>query len=295
MRWARLSAKLKVMKNGYDQFFQKARKAASTGEPLARSARHKIQTNPRFEVTEEALERQLKMRMGMPTQAAKRKKNKKSIPWKLVATSFLGILGTAYGIENHEQVEKILKRVEISYLGSASASEDKPKSTPAAKADGEKISAGTIPGGTDVAKAETPAEVKPSSADEQIDHLTRLTERKKELDDREEELNHMDQELQAQKAELDKRMKELEDVRRGISSVLKDKVEVDSKKVDTLVLMYSDMKAPQAAKVFETMDEDLAVEILGRMKKKNAADIMNLLKPEKAQVLSEKFAGYKRK
>ena len=105
----------------------------------------------------------------------------------------------------------------------------------------------------------------------------------------------MDQELQAQKSELDKRMKELEDVRRGISSVLEDKVKVDDKKVDTLVLMYSDMKAPQAAKVFETMDEDLAVEILGRMKKKNAADIMNLLKPEKAQVLSEKFAGYKRK
>jgi flagellar motility protein MotE (MotC chaperone) len=58
--------------------------------------------------------------------------------------------------------------------------------------------------------------------------------------------------------------------------------------------MYSNMKPPQAAKVFETMDEDLVVEILGRMKKKNAADIMNLLKPEKAQIISEKYAGYKR-
>ncbi|MNL86247.1 hypothetical protein D3C87_2148790 [compost metagenome] len=55
------------------------------------------------------------------------------------------------------------------------------------------------------------------------------------------------------------------------------------------------MKAPQAAKIFETMDEDLGVEILGRMKKKNAADIMNLLKPEKAQIFTEKFAGYKRR
>ncbi|MBC7371524.1 MAG: hypothetical protein H7326_08165 [Bdellovibrionaceae bacterium] len=285
------------MKNGYDQFFQKARKAASTGQSAQRPARQQTQANSRFEVSEEALERQLKMRMGMPTQAAKRKKNKKGIPWKLVATSLLGILATAYGIENHEQVEKLLKRVEISYLGSASAAEVKPKkeaATKSEKTEGGKKAEGTIPGGTDVAKAEA-GEAKPGSADEQIDHLSRLTERKKELDDREEELNHMDQELQAQKSELDKRMKELEDVRRGISSVLEDKVKVDDKKVDTLVLMYSDMKAPQAAKVFETMDEDLAVEILGRMKKKNAADIMNLLKPEKAQVLSEKFAGYKRK
>ncbi len=78
--------------------------------------------------------------------------------------------------------------------------------------------------------------------------------------------------------------------------MLEDRVKVDDQKSRYgLVQMYSNMKAPQAAKVFETMDEDLAVEILGRMKKKNAADIMNLLKPEKAQVLSEMFAGYKRR
>jgi flagellar motility protein MotE (MotC chaperone) len=55
------------------------------------------------------------------------------------------------------------------------------------------------------------------------------------------------------------------------------------------------MRPNTAAKVVESLDEDLAVEILGRMKKKNAAEILNLLKPEKAQVLSEKYAGYKRK
>ncbi len=55
------------------------------------------------------------------------------------------------------------------------------------------------------------------------------------------------------------------------------------------------MKPQQAAKVFESMDEDLAIEILGRMKKKPAAEILNLVKSEKAQVLSEKYAGYKRK
>ena len=55
------------------------------------------------------------------------------------------------------------------------------------------------------------------------------------------------------------------------------------------------MKPPQAAKVFETLDEDLAVDILTKMKKKNAADILNLLKPERAQSLSEKYAGFRRK
>ncbi|WP_221932208.1 MotE family protein [Ectopseudomonas mendocina] len=95
--------------------------------------------------------------------------------------------------------------------------------------------------------------------------------------------------------ELEKRLKELEEMRSKISGILEDRVKADDEKVDTLVQMYTNMKPPQAAKVFETMDEDLAIEILGRMKKKNAADIMNLLKPEKAQILSEMFAGYKRR
>jgi flagellar motility protein MotE (MotC chaperone) len=94
---------------------------------------------------------------------------------------------------------------------------------------------------------------------------------------------------------LEKRLQELEQTRKVISQVLEEKVQTDDKKVETLVQMYSNMKPQQAAKVFETMDEDLAVEILGRMKKKNAAEIMKLIKAEKAQIFSEKYAGYKRK
>jgi flagellar motility protein MotE (MotC chaperone) len=60
-----------------------------------------------------------------------------------------------------------------------------------------------------------------------------------------------------------------------------------------LVQVYSNMKPNQAAKVFETMDEDLVIEILGRMKKKNAADILNLVKVDKAQKFSERYAGYR--
>jgi flagellar motility protein MotE (MotC chaperone) len=108
-------------------------------------------------------------------------------------------------------------------------------------------------------------------------------------------LNRIENELTAQKEELEKRMKELEKTRSNISSVLEEKVKADDQKIDTLVQMYSTMKPQQAAKVFETLDEDLSVEIISRMKKKNAAEILNLLKPEKAQMFSEKFAGYKKK
>jgi len=100
--------------------------------------------------------------------------------------------------------------------------------------------------------------------------------------------------LQKQKLELDEKLKELEKVRQGVASVLKERISVDSEKLDRLVDFYSNMKPQNAAKIFEEVDESLAVEILGRLKKKNAAEIMNLVKPDKAQRLSEKYTGYRR-
>lgn len=301
------------MKNGYDQFFKNARKAAAPGDSLAsvpKGSRQSAKTQSKapkqfstssvnFEFSEADIEQQLKERLGLP--AKNRKKKRKSIPWKLMGVSFLGVIATAWGYQNLELVEKTLKNVEISYLGNAMAADGKPAAAEAKKptdAQGQEKKADAGKASEDKTselKATAAATTSGALNDEAIDHLSKLNERKKELDEREEELNRVEQELAAQKEELEKRMKEIDGVRRGISSTLEEKVTVDEKKLDTLVLIYSDMKAPQAAKVFETMDEDLAVGILGRMKKKNAADIMTLLKADKAQALTEKFAGYKRK
>lgn len=270
------------MKSGYDQFFKNARKVAD------QNAGVKFTKNPasprlHLDLASEDIEQQIRRRMKM--QAPKKRKKKTSVPWKMIGVSFLGLMVAVWGFQNHEEVERIVKRVEITMTGEAAAESAPAKPAPEAKATTTKEDS-----------AEGAVETKSSAAmsAEELDHLTKLNDRKKELDAREEELNRQDAELQAQKVELDKRLKELEDMRGKISSMLEDRVKADDQKIDTLVQMYSNMKAPQAAKVFETMDEDLVVEILGRMKKKNAADIMNLLKPEKAQIISEKYAGYKR-
>lgn len=263
------------MKSGYDQFFQNARKVADQQGGVKFN---KKPSSPRLhlDLASEDVEQQIRRRMKM---GPPKKKKKASIPWKIVTFSFVGLIVAVWGFQNYEEVEGLIKRVEIQMTGEAVAQGPAPV---------EK---------QDVPKAESIEKQSPAPAlsSIEIDHLQKLNERKKELDAREEELNRMESELQVQKVDLEKRLKELEEMRTKISSMLEDRVKVDDQKVDTLVQMYSNMKAPQAAKVFETMDEDLAVEILGRMKKKNAADIMNLLKPEKAQILSEMFAGYKRR
>jgi len=128
-----------------------------------------------------------------------------------------------------------------------------------------------------------------------LSHFNKLNERKKQLDLREAELLSMEEELHKQRKEVEARILKLEHIREEVAGVLKERVEVDEQRVATLVDFYSNMKPKQAADIITTLNEDLAVEVLGKMKKKNAADILNLLEPTKARAISEKFTGYKRR
>ena len=180
--------------------------------------------------------------------------------------------------DHSDEVEQQLKKVEIG-LNFAQA-EEKPAAHAAEAKKDEKPSAD--------AKS-VAVEAKPDESD----YLFKLGERKKQLDVREEELNKYAAEIAKQKDEIEAKLKKLEETRAKISTALEDKIKADDSKVDTLVQMYSNMKPQQAAKVFESLDEDLVIEILSRMKKKSAADILNLVKAEKAQVLAERYAGYR--
>ncbi len=264
------------MKSGYDQFFKDARKAAVT-QPQASSNKKRTKVRLNIDQSESDIEDQIRKRFKMSS--APRKK-KKSTPWKLIAFSFFGFVMFAAGFTYIEEVETFIKRIEVTVNGQAYA-ESAPKTAPAKQMAAPAASSGE-------------PNPSPTMSSAELDHFKNLNERKKELDAREVELQRMETEIAAQREELNKKMKELEDMRSNISTVLEDKVKVDETKLETLVQLYTNMKPPQAAKVFETMDEDLAVEILGRMKKKSAADIMNLLQPDKAQILSEMYAGFKR-
>lgn len=294
------------MNNGYQQFFKKAQavadKKASKPERSIENPFYKISSESKSQIenksSSEIKADRLRLKMKeKKLQRQKIKSEKRKISWKLAGLSLLGIVITASGLQYSGKIERYLKKIEIS-LGVASAAEENQDKSAGDKATAEKTGSDKAVGDkqkTEADKNVTEDTPKKEFSEEEINHFSKLNERKKELDAREEELNRMESEFATQKAELEKRLKELEGTRKQISSVLEEKVQGDDKKVETLVQVYTNMKPQQAAKVFETMDEDLAIEILGRMKRKPAAEILNLVKAEKAQVLSEKYAGYKRK
>ena len=248
------------MKTGYDQFFKKAKQTSS------------VQNRTDFTAQQRLAELRKK---------SFNKKPKKRFPvMQFIIFSILGLAGFV-SIDHIDAIEDQFKKIEIT-MGMAQAEESAQatqKKAGEAKPEGEKLaSAKDVPEKKNVDDA---------------DFLFKLAERKKVLDQREEDLNKMAAELEKQKVEIEDKIKKLEETRTKISTVLQEKIKADDAKVEMLVQMYTNMKPVQVAKVFETLDEDLVIDILSRMKKKTAADILNLIKPEKAQIFAERFTGYR--
>lgn len=126
---------------------------------------------------------------------------------------------------------------------------------------------------------------------ENDNYSSNLAKAQKDLEEREHKLKELEKELQSKQIMIEEKLVELEKMRRNISSVLKDRFEVDKMNVEKLVSYYSNMKPQNAAKVIEALEEPLATTVLSNMKKQNAAAIMNFLPTEKAKKITELLAG----
>ena len=246
------------MKTGYDKHFKKVKQSASA---------------PAFNV---------KLQRGNSVAAPVKKAKKSAFPIKPLMSFILLAAGGLLFLENADAVENYLKRIEIS-MGTAQAEEKKTEPK------GDVKSAVVAP----VTNADSKIISVEGKKIDDAEYMFKLGERKKQLDQREADLNKLAEQIEKQKLEITEKLAKLEATRVQISKALEEKIKADDGKVETLVQMYTNMKPAQTAKIFESLDEDLVIEILGRMKKKSAADILNLIKAEKAQILAERYTGYR--
>ncbi len=171
-----------------------------------------------------------------------------------------------------------------------------PKAKEAEKKDGDKKEG-------DKKEAAKPAEPKPtpngvliplepqpmSQAERAI--LERLTERRQELDQRERELAMRETMLQAQEKKLDEKVAELKDVEAKIQAATGKKQEAELAKLKGVVTMYENMKAKDAAKIFDRLDIRLATEVAYQIAPRRMSDILALMSPEAAERLTVELAN----
>lgn len=213
-------------------------------------------------------------------------KNKSQFSFKAIFICLLGVSICVGALYFDEEATLFAKSLKVGFFETAKAI-DPP--TPTETLDSEQ---------EPVDQSQLVAQASPSDSEQvpsgDLGHLRTLIQRDRELKLREQELLKLEKEIEQKNAEIDKRIQELEKIRTDIAEKLKSQVESDSKKIDQLVEVYSVMRPAQAAKVLEDLEEDLAVQVLGKMKKKNAADILNLMNVEKAKKFTEMYTGHRR-
>ncbi len=224
------------------------------------------------------------------------------IDFKMVSLALVGFALSAVAYLNIDKVSRLLSGVEIRPSASARAESAKSVGAPEKESsEGSKKAEKTekeAKGNNESASGESAdqspkAESKQNSNKEDQSYYTDLKERKEALDRRQEELDRREKELEELNRRLTSKIANLDKKRREIASLLENRIEVDGQKLGQLVEIYSSMKFENAAKIIETLDTDLAVALLGKMKKKSAASILNVMDPKKARLLSERYTGYK--
>lgn len=121
--------------------------------------------------------------------------------------------------------------------------------------------------------------------------LERLSERRQELEKRQSELDMRDTLLKAAEKRLEQRINELKEAEERIVAATARKEEAEIQRLKNLVTMYENMKAKDAAKIFDRLDIHLATEVAKLIPPRRMSEIMAQMSPEAAQKLTVQLAS----
>lgn len=121
--------------------------------------------------------------------------------------------------------------------------------------------------------------------------LERLAERRQELEKRQSELDMRDTLLKAAEKRLEQRIGELKEAEERIVAATARKEEADIQRLKSLVTMYENMKAKDAAKIFDRLDIKLATEVARLVPPRRMSEILAQMTPETAQRLTVELAA----
>jgi flagellar motility protein MotE (MotC chaperone) len=113
-----------------------------------------------------------------------------------------------------------------------------------------------------------------------------LSARRQELDAREQQLIAREALMQAAEQELDQKYRELQILKGQLESLLKEQSEEEEARIQSLVKIYEGMKSGDAARIFNTLDIDILVQVMSRMSERKLSPILADMSPERARAVT---------
>jgi flagellar motility protein MotE (MotC chaperone) len=120
--------------------------------------------------------------------------------------------------------------------------------------------------------------------------LESLQKRRAELDARAHDLDVREDLLRAAEKRVGSRIDELKDLEARVSAVLQQKDEGEAARFKNVVTMYENMKAKDAAKIFDGLDIKVLLDVAKEINPRRMSDILAQMAPENAQRLTVELA-----
>ena len=96
--------------------------------------------------------------------------------------------------------------------------------------------------------------------------------------------------LKAAEKEIDRKVEELKKLKTEIESLLGQQQKMEEARIVSLVKIYESMKPKEAAIIFNTLDMDVLLAVVGRMNERRLSPILASMDPEKARIVTIKLA-----
>lgn len=130
-------------------------------------------------------------------------------------------------------------------------------------------------------------------SDVQIELFEDLAQRRKDLDKREKELAVKDALLKAAQQEMEQKFKELTSLRSEIEELLVEQTDEEKLRISSLVKIYEGMKAKDAARIFNTLDLDVLMQVVTQMSERKSAPIIAAMDVDRARTVTIMLAERK--
>lgn len=121
-----------------------------------------------------------------------------------------------------------------------------------------------------------------------------LSKRRQGLDSREKDIQTREALLKAAEQELDRKVQELTKLKSEMERLLVQQSEEEEQSINRLVTIYEGMKPKDAARIFDTLDIDVLVAVMGRMSERKLSPILASMNAERARTVTIMLAEQKK-
>lgn len=124
----------------------------------------------------------------------------------------------------------------------------------------------------------------------EADVMDSLSRRREQLDERSRQLDMREKVIAAAEKRVEQRIAELKEIEGRIETMFGQRDEKVEKQLVDLVKMYETMKPANAAAIFDTLEQDVLIDVIRRMKPAKASPILAAMKPDRAREITVELA-----